>query len=320
MPLEERTANVLSVHSRSPRALDLTGTRNMYQMKELGFAAAALAFVARSRWRSGHRNQCTVIALSIGQTPRPGLCAPLLALLPGHARLLEAGALDGLDEEQLAALTARAASGAGGGYPLITSLRDGRVVRVEESDLVPLLTAAMARAVLAVPATAPLGCGMLLCAGSFADVRSPQCPLVKPFEAARLMLEATQPRRPAALAVLCPAGQEAAIGARWRAAGFPCALRAANMHDGKPCSVAEMREVDAWLRGSDIVAQVAAAGADGTAAATAGVRPECVVIDYVGSVWAEQLDELAVVWGIPVVDLGALAMQLCASLVGQKRS
>jgi hypothetical protein len=295
-------------------------------MNEFGFAAAALALVARSRWRSGD-NQCTVIALSIGQTPRPGLCAPLLALLPGHARLLEAGALDGLDEEQLAALTARAASGAGGRYPLITSLRDGRVVHVEESDLVPLLTAAMARAVLAVPTAAPLCCGMLLCAGSFADVRSPQCPLVKPFEAARLMLEATQPRRPAALAVLCPAGQEAAIGARWRAAGFPCALRAANMHDGKPCSVAEIREVDAWLRGSAIVAQVAAAGADGgaergstAAAATAGVRPECVVIDYVGSVWAEQLDELAVVWGIPVVDLGALAMQLCASFVGHKRS
>ena len=278
----------------------------------LGFSALAITLVTRLRRRP---TPVCVVALSIGQTPRPGLCAPLSTLLP-HAQLVEAGALDGASEEELARLTARAASGAGGGYPLITSLRDGRIVRVEEADLVPLLTAAMDRAVRAVKAGGAAAarvprCGMLFCAGSFADVRSPHCPLVKPFEAARLMLEGMEPRAPAALAVLCPAGQEAAIGARWRAAGFPCALRAAGMHDGNPCSVAEMRAIDVWLRGDAIVAEVAA-GCGG-----AGVRPECVVIDFVGSAWSEQLNELATVWGIPVTDLGALAMRLCASLVAE---
>ena len=42
-----------------------------------------------------------VLALTIGQSPRPALCAPLVGMLPPGVRILEVGALDGITDDEL---------------------------------------------------------------------------------------------------------------------------------------------------------------------------------------------------------------------------
>ena len=250
-----------------------------------------------------------VLALTIGQSPRPALCAPLVGMLPPGVRILEVGALDGITDDEIAALTARA-DAPDAVYPLVTSMRDGRVVRVEEHDLCRLLNAALRRALTGADAASchsngatGVVCAVLLCAGSFTSVRSwpSPVPLLKPYDLARAQLAACiRPRR---LALVCAEGQEKAIASRWAAAGYEVAARAAALEGDEPCPKATSDAIASWV-----------------AAMQAGI-PEvrgvdtCVVIDFVGSAWAEQVAALALAWGAPVVDLGDTLFRTCAALV-----
>jgi len=62
----------------------------------------------------------TIAAITIGQSPRDDVIAELVSLVPG-VRWVQAGALDGLDIEQIRALEPDP-----GDRPLVTRLRDGR--------------------------------------------------------------------------------------------------------------------------------------------------------------------------------------------------
>lgn len=115
----------------------------------------------------------TVGAVTIGQSPRSDITPELSAVLGDGVHILESGCLDGLSIDEIAALGPRERSGGGtsgrdrGGATLVTRLRDGREVELDEAQVVPLLQervdglAAAGAAVVAVLCTgrlAPLRC------------------------------------------------------------------------------------------------------------------------------------------------------------------
>ena len=99
----------------------------------------------------------------------------------------------------------------------------------------------------------------------------------------------------ARLAVLVPfAAQEGPAEGKWIAEGFgPCRVRALNE---KPPGKSMGEWVASWAVGAD---------------ADADVHAEAVVFDYVGFP-SDILDEVAAGTGLPVIDLGHLALDLLA--------
>jgi protein AroM len=108
----------------------------------------------------------TVGAVTIGQSPRSDIAPELRAVLGDDVRILEAGCLDGLDNEEIAALGPQP-----GGATLVTRLVDGREVELDEGRVVPLLQERVDElagagctvvAVLCTGRLAPLRCSRLL--------------------------------------------------------------------------------------------------------------------------------------------------------------
>ena len=112
-------------------------------------------------------------AVTIGQAPRDDTVAELATLVPG-VRWIQAGALDGLDDDAIDALAPRRSS-----FPLITRLRSGRTVVVGQDEIREPVQAAIRR----VEPEADLI--LVLCAGSFQVTA--RVPLVLPGR----LLEAT---------------------------------------------------------------------------------------------------------------------------------
>ena len=110
----------------------------------------------------------TIGIITLGQTPRPDLEWSSGRHLP-ETPLLIRGGLDDVPEAEIDALAA-----AGGDYPLFVILRDGTSREISLYRLVPLLEA-QARRVAAEGASV----AVLMCAGSFPDLRSP-IPLLYP--------------------------------------------------------------------------------------------------------------------------------------------
>ena len=96
-------------------------------------------------------------ALVIGQSPRPDLVDPLAAMLP-QVTIVQRGALDGVAPADLP-------DPAGAEYPLTTRLRDGRLVTVPESFLLPRL-----QQQLEMLEADGIMLSILLCAGTFAGL------------------------------------------------------------------------------------------------------------------------------------------------------
>jgi protein AroM len=123
-------------------------------------------------------SRVTVGAVTIGQSPRTDITPELCAVLGDDVHIVQAGCLDGLSIEEIGALAPRqrgggeAASGRDrGGATLVTRLRDGREVELDEDRVVPLLQervdqlAGAGVAVVAVLCTgrlAPMRCSRLL--------------------------------------------------------------------------------------------------------------------------------------------------------------
>lgn len=205
--------------------------------------------------------------LTIGQSPRPDLVGPIQQLLP-HCDVVEAGALDLQARERLP--DPRCAA-----YPLITRLRDGTQVVVDEGFLRPLLQQAAARL-----ERAGVGICLLACAGPFSALQS-AVPLIRPFGLAAAVLHQLGLRR---IGVLCPAeSQRQASLDKWTGAGF---------------------EADAWCPASGDCPHPPVEWV----AARVGARPAlgCLVLDYFGhpAEYAESLRESV---RLPILDLGALA-------------
>lgn len=155
-------------------------------------------------------------AITIGQSPRVDVVPEIKEILGDSIEVLEAGALDGLTCEEIAAL----APGPGD-YVLVTRLRDGSSVRIAEEKILPLMQARI-DGVVAAGAEAVL----LLCTGEF-----------PPFSCRRLILKpqlilhhftaavATGRR----LGVIVPdAGQVEETRKRWAGVGSDLAVEAAS--------------------------------------------------------------------------------------------
>lgn len=152
-----------------------------------------------------------IAAVTIGQSPRPDLLEPLLARLPAGVEVIEVGALDPVAASELARRRKRE-GWKSDPYPLSTRLRDGTQVTLDESELSPLVQAAIHRG-----EGSSVAVTLLLCAGGFLAATA-RGPLVRPFDAAVDWLRSTGARR---IAVVVPFEDQAEPAqGKWLAAGF----------------------------------------------------------------------------------------------------
>lgn len=108
-------------------------------------------------------------AITIGQSPRTDVVPEMLPLLGPGVELLQAGALDGLSAQEVAAL----APGRGD-YVLVTRLRDGTSVQVAKRHIVARMQAQIDRVVAEGARVVAL-----LCTGEFPELTCPRL-LVEP--------------------------------------------------------------------------------------------------------------------------------------------
>ena len=212
-------------------------------------------------------------ALVIGQSPRPDLTDPLQQMIP-EWDIITAGALDHLHREALPAHQSD--------YPLMTRMRSGETVIVEESFLEMQLQTAV-QTLEAANVTAII----LLCAGTFDTVTSNR-PLIKPFAVGHTVFAK---QNVSSLGFITPVPEQInPIKARWKAAGI------------RPTVWAEpLDNIDqAHLKTTIEIAQL-----------------EGLVLDYVGHS-PQQVTQLRQQTTIPVFDLGELAMQAIVDLIKNK--
>ena len=213
-------------------------------------------------------------ALLIGQSPRPDLVQPLAAMLPGW-KIIQMGALDGLTPTDLPAITKAA-------YPLITRMKDGTAVTVDEQFLVPLVQQKLAEL-----EAQNVAATILLCAGTFAELQSER-PLLKPFTLARNLLQSCGFQR---LGLIAPTmTQEAPIQSRWRQAGFETAVWTANINQQDDTF---SHTLQSSIQTHDL---------------------DCILLDYVGHPLA-QVQHLQETITIPVIDMGALAINILVGIL-----
>ena len=143
-------------------------------------------------------------ALTIGQSPRPDLVAPLVHMMP-DCEIVQAGALDDLTPDELPSITDLV-------YPLVTQLHNGVGVMVDESFVAPKLQQAQIRLeAKGVAAT------LLLCAGTFSALSGTR-PIYKPFTIGRAVLGALNVKT---IGVIVPIlEQEVAAEHRWKRVGW----------------------------------------------------------------------------------------------------
>jgi protein AroM len=166
-----------------------------------------------------------------------------------------------------------------GDYLLTTRLRDGTLVKVQESFLAEKLQNALHRLEAAgVVAT------ILLCAGTFAEVRGTR-PLYKPFVLARDTVRLLGMH---SLGLIVPIPeQEAPVHARWSRAGFKPHVWTADLGQQ---DAQFLRNLQRRTEERDL---------------------DCIMLDYVGHP-AQQVLALQRATSLPVIDLGQLAVTICA--------
>ena len=147
-------------------------------------------------------------AVTIGQSPRPDVLEPMARVWGGDLQVRERGALDGLSEEEIAALQPE-----GGGEALVTRLSDGREVVIDHHRTGELVAGAARH-------LAAEGCPtvLVLCTGEF-DFRIPGVRLVFPRRVLTGLVCALHDE--GALGVLVPhRSQEETVGGCWKREGL----------------------------------------------------------------------------------------------------
>ncbi|MGB1253938.1 MAG: AroM family protein [Candidatus Promineifilaceae bacterium] len=210
--------------------------------------------------------QIRIGALVIGQTPRADLVDPLQVMLP-EIEIVQMGALDGISAENLPPHNAA--------YPLMTRMKSGETVIVEESFLIGRLQAAVTRL-----ESAEVAAIILLCAGTFAAVES-RLPLIKPFDVGRDLF---RQRGLTSLGFITPVAEQVTpIHDRWAGAGFRPKVWAASLANQDRAFVTYLHKM---------IEQH---------------QLEAIVLDYVGFS-AEIVAQLRQNTPIPLFDLGQLAL------------
>lgn len=215
--------------------------------------------------------------LTIGQAPRPDLVASLKQRFP-DAEIVEAGALDSLDISDLPPIH----STEGATYLLTTRMRDGSLVHVPETFLMPFMASGLKKL-----ETQCIKAIFLLCAGTFAELTSP-VPLIKPFVLAHEMLANIGIKK---IGIIAPIPEQVRpIQERWEAAGFDPTVWAADATQPDQAFIAEVKKYQSEK------------------------EFKALVLDYVGHPAAvsqmlqQKLD-------IPVVDLGEIAVATLAAIL-----
>lgn len=112
-------------------------------------------------------------AITVGQSPRTDVTADIMDILGAQAELMEAGGLDGLSREEIAAF----APGEGD-YVLVSRMNDGSSVTFAEKYVLPRLQEAINR-------MEEEGCRiiMMFCTGTFPEeLHARHIPLIYPCE------------------------------------------------------------------------------------------------------------------------------------------
>ena len=144
--------------------------------------------------------------VTIGQAPRVDVTPDLERILGRDVQLVEAGALDGLSRERIAAMAPRE-----GDYVLVTRLADGTSVKICEREVSPLL-----RQKIADHFASGIHAVLLLCTGEFPDFAAGGL-LLQPRRMLFNMVQAVLPPS-ARLGVLSPAADQLERAAkRWSA-------------------------------------------------------------------------------------------------------
>ncbi|MEM9776546.1 MAG: AroM family protein [Chloroflexota bacterium] len=215
--------------------------------------------------------------LTIGQTPRPDLVASLQQRIP-NADIVEVGALDPLDYSDLPAEACAQKTN----YMLTTRMRDGSLVSIPESFLMPFMASGIRR--LEAECVKAI---YLMCAGTFAELQS-SLPLIKPFDLAHELL-CTMGLRNLGIIAPIPA-QERPIRERWTAAGFTAEVWTANATEPDDAFIAHVKQMHQE---------------NGF---------QALVLDYVGHP-TEVSQEIQAKLHMPVIDLGELAVAALTAIV-----
>jgi len=142
--------------------------------------------------------------LTIGQSPRVDVVPAIAEMLPG-VEIVEAGALDGLAEAEIAALAPTP-----GEYVLVTRLRDGRDAVISRERVLPHVQQTLAQLGPAVDLL------LFLCTGEFPALRSDRL-IIEPSRVLLHFVAGVAGGRP--LGVLVPLPEQAGEAERrWRRA------------------------------------------------------------------------------------------------------
>ncbi|HIU43266.1 MAG TPA: AroM family protein [Candidatus Ventrousia excrementavium] len=218
-------------------------------------------------------------ALTIGQSPRVDVTADIAPILEPEITLLEAGALDGLTADEIAALRPCA-----GEQVLVSRLRDGTQAVMAEPKLVPLLQRQIDRLqAQGVPLI------VMLCTGEFPPGLHADVPLLYPSRLLDGVVRAAASR--GRIAVIAPdEAQLPLLQTRWAAAAPHVELRAASPY-GDPDN---LRQAAASLRGTDV---------------------DLVVLDCIGYT-AAMRDEVCALSGLPAALPRTLIARVVRDLLG----
>ena len=145
----------------------------------------------------------TLGLVTIGQSPRPDICATFAEIIGSGVRIIEAGALDRLTAREIASLAPEH-----GDVPLVT-VAHGTEVRVGKTAITPPLQRAIMQVVEAGATVA-----VVLCTGHFEGLTAP-IPLIEPDRVLDGFMRAIQPS--GRLGVVMPdAGQEGMMRHKWQ--------------------------------------------------------------------------------------------------------
>lgn len=113
---------------------------------------------------------CRIGAITVGQSPRKDVIAEMQPFLGTGVEIIQAGALDGLDYEDIQQWPIEP-----GDYVLVSSLRDGRGVKFAEKHILPRLQSCIdnleGQCVQAI---------VFICTGTFPDIFHASVPLIYP--------------------------------------------------------------------------------------------------------------------------------------------
>lgn len=219
--------------------------------------------------------------VTVGQAPRADVVPDMAAILGDGIEILEAGALDGLGREQIAALAPE-----GDDEILVTRLADGSPVFVGKTPVIPRVEAQIA----ALEARG-VALTVLLCTGEFPRLAARR-PLLEPQQLLLGLLRATT--FPGRLGVLTPSERHVPqTTARWRASGFdPCVAPLSPYEEHDPAAVRR--------------------AADALRAGQAGL----VVMDCIGF-RRKTRDEVAHLTAAPTLVANLLVARVAAELLGR---